>query len=76
MYDDIMATDMREAKRRGNSRRPRPELADFGERAWPRDHVEAMRQGTNPTQLQAVLVELVWRLVGTSPCRSRARQRA
>ena len=38
-------------------------LADFGDKAWPRGPVLAVQKGMSFQRLQAVLIELAWRLV-------------
>jgi hypothetical protein len=39
------------------------QLADFGGKAWPRDPVLSDQKGMGFPRLQAVLMELAWRLV-------------
>ena len=40
-----------------------PKLADFGDKAWPRDPVLAVQKDMSFPQLLAALIELAWRLV-------------
>ncbi|MFM7986033.1 MAG: hypothetical protein ACKPKO_42640, partial [Candidatus Fonsibacter sp.] len=51
-----------------------PHVADFGDQTWPRDPMMAVKASF--PELRAVLLELAWRLVATSPCKSKARRLA
>ena len=57
-----MLQDTRAAKRRGEARiGDLPRLADFGDKAWPRDPRQAVQ--TSFPHLLDMLIELSWRLV-------------
>ena len=59
---EIVLQDTRAAKRRGEARMgDLPQLADFGDKAWPRDPVQAIRMSF--PHLRDMLIELEWRLV-------------
>ena len=61
---EIVLQDTRAAKRRGEARMgDLPQLADFGDKAWPRDPVQAVQTSFPAPHLRDMLIELEWRLV-------------
>ena len=56
---EILRQGTRDANRRGEARMQNsPKLADFGDKAWPRDPALAVQKDMRFPQLQAVLIEL------------------